>query len=108
MKARYWKQYAEHEMAAHNYDRVEKIFLNCLMLCLNAELWRCYLNYVRTVKDPVQHRKEIEDAYEFALTHVGMDVASTPIWTDYLNFLREQKVNIIFVNTPDPDSENWC
>lgn len=49
------------------------------------------MNYVKETKDPIQNRDEIESAYEFALTYIGIDVNSTPIWNDYIIYLRSFK-----------------
>lgn len=88
---KYWRMYAEHEMRAKRFDRVEKIFMRCLLSCLNVELWKCYLDYIRTIKDErasVEERDEIQRAYEFTLEHVGLDIGASPIWTDYIEFLK--------------------
>jgi tetratricopeptide (TPR) repeat protein len=89
---KYWKAYAEQEMAANNFDLVEKIFSRCLLKVLHVDLWRCYLTYIRTVKDATLNFVEIRQAYEFALDHVGFDINATKIWTDYIDYLRKQKV----------------
>eukprot|EP00761_Pharyngomonas_kirbyi_P004739 gb/GECH01004744.1/.p1 GENE.gb/GECH01004744.1/~~gb/GECH01004744.1/.p1 ORF type:complete len:697 (+),score=189.74 gb/GECH01004744.1/:1-2091(+) len=87
---RYWKFYAEHEAKANNHDKVEEIFRRCLLKCLNVELWKCYLGYIRNTKTDTD---EIQSAYEFTLDHVGMDMTSTSIWREYINFLKEKKVH---------------
>jgi cleavage stimulation factor subunit 3 len=62
---KYWKSYAEHEINEKNYDKAEKIFERCLMHCLNIDLWKCYLSYVKTIKSETKERNEIIDAYNF-------------------------------------------
>jgi tetratricopeptide (TPR) repeat protein len=86
---RYWKYYAEQELAAKNFENVEKIFTRCLLKCPNIELWKCYLNYIQTVK---QHKEQIIEAFEFALEHMAMDISANHIWQDYILFVKSQKV----------------
>lgn len=51
------------------------------------------LNYVRSPKEGVaQGRDEVIKAFEFALEHIGMDITSSPIWTDYIAFLKADEV----------------
>ena len=127
MQGRLWAMYADLELRLKRYDRVERIFEQCLRSCLYVDVWRIYLNYVREVRrltmaqfrlrpsltaaldeiqgttGPAQVRWEgqqnaegavdiVKRAYEFALEHIGMDIASTPIWMDYLAFLKAQPV----------------
>ena len=82
-------------MKAKNYENAAKIYSRCLFpswKCPNIELWKSYVTYVRTVKS-ANNREEIIKAYEFALENVGMDINSTHLWSDYVSFLKEQKVN---------------
>lgn len=89
MQGRYWKQYAEYEMAAGNYANVENIFRRCLLKCPNIELWRCYLSYIRLIKEGKPDEKEsVVRAFEFALEHMGMDINSTSIWRDYIQYVK--------------------
>jgi cleavage stimulation factor subunit 3 len=85
---RFWKLYAEHEMAAKNYDNVAKIFSRCLLYVPNIDLWKSYLNFVQLTKTS---REEMIKAYEFALEYMSMDIFSTVIWKDYINFIKEVK-----------------
>jgi hypothetical protein len=49
-QARYWKHYVEEEMQANNFDRVEKLFMRCLLKCLDMDLWKTYIRYIKLVK----------------------------------------------------------
>ena len=33
-------------------------------------------------------RDKMRQTYEFALEHIGMDYHSTPLWMDYITFLK--------------------
>lgn len=91
-----WKTYAEKEMAEKNFDRAEDIFGRCLTKCLNAELYKCYVNFIQTTKANTPNaREQIGTAFEFALKQMHLDISCTPIWTDYINFLKEVKVLIV-------------
>eukprot|EP01117_Protostelium_nocturnum_P000460 TRINITY_DN1052_c1_g1_i1.p1 TRINITY_DN1052_c1_g1~~TRINITY_DN1052_c1_g1_i1.p1 ORF type:complete len:662 (-),score=222.39 TRINITY_DN1052_c1_g1_i1:94-2079(-) len=85
---RYWKYFAEHEIQSGNMENAGKIFEESLSKCLNIDLWKCYVNFVQHHRS----RPEAIQAFEYALSHVGSDVSSGPIWSDYINFVKELKV----------------
>ncbi|KAG9303333.1 hypothetical protein G9A89_013659 [Geosiphon pyriformis] len=94
--SRQWIQYAEFELKHNNYEQVEEIFKRCLRPVLSVDLWKYYLNYVRRknvgekTTAPIASfaRKTIEQAYEFVLNHIGIDMVSGSLWGDYLFFLK--------------------
>jgi len=89
---RYWKLYAEHELAFGNFDKVDQIFGRCLLKVPNIDLWKSYVNYIQSTKQNEPNGKEqILQAYEFALEKMGMDISANQIWSDYLSFLKMQK-----------------
>ena len=49
VQAKYWKKYAELEMAAGDSQRVKNIFSRCLLSCPNVELWQTYLSFIKQV-----------------------------------------------------------
>lgn len=62
--------------------------------CPNIELWRSYVNYVKSTKET--QREEVIKAFEFALENIGIDINSIQLWQDYIHYLRDHKVmNII-------------
>ncbi|KAK5580163.1 hypothetical protein RB653_000176 [Dictyostelium firmibasis] len=94
---RYWKLYVEEEMKEKNYDIVEKIFFENLRSVKNVEFWKSYIAYIKQIKgDKVENRDEIIKAFEFALESIGMDISSTSIWTDYIQFLKDEKATTQF------------
>jgi cleavage stimulation factor subunit 3 len=93
--AKHWKQYVDLEIAEKNYDEAEEIFQKCLKQCLNVDLWRTYINYIinkYTLNGSIHH-EEVIAAFECSLTAVGLDSTSSPIWIDYLRFIKGQEVN---------------
>lgn len=83
---------------------MDEIFKRCLLSCLNIDLWKSYLNYIKLIQqDQPNGRAEIINGFEFALQHIGLDISSTPIWQDYLNFLKEQTVKSHFTKKPTID-----
>eukprot|EP00126_Sphaerothecum_destruens_P015061 Sdes_comp8966_c0_seq1m384 len=97
---RYLSHYVQHEMKYKNYDRAEEIFKTNLRECLNVEFWKSYLNYIVVSKRPtgrlqeqtleirLEYRNVVTKAYEFVLSHIGMDINSSSIWRDYVDFLK--------------------
>lgn len=88
--AKYWKQYVDAQMAVNNDDAVRQIFSRCLLNCLQVPLWRCYIKFVRKAneKKGAEGQEETRKAYDFMLNYVGVDVASGPVWIEYIAFLR--------------------
>ncbi|CAI0400056.1 unnamed protein product [Linum tenue] len=88
--AKFWKQYVEANMAANNDDATKQIFSRCLLNCLQVPLWRCYIRFIRKVneKKGAEGQEETRKAFDFMLSHVGTDIASGPIWMEYITFLK--------------------
>ncbi|KAI4341639.1 hypothetical protein MLD38_026337 [Melastoma candidum] len=88
--AKYWKQYVEALMVVNNDDATKQIFSRCLLTCLHIPLWRCYIRFVRKVneKKGVEGQEETRKAFEFMLSYVGADIASGPVWMEYITFLK--------------------
>ncbi|PSS29415.1 Cleavage stimulation factor subunit like [Actinidia chinensis var. chinensis] len=99
--AKYWKQYVEAHMAVNNDDATKQIFSRCLLNCLQIPLWRCYIRFIRKVneKKGVEGQEETRKAYDFMLGYVGADIASGPVWMEYIMFLKSMPNNfLIFVH----------
>ncbi|XP_015698786.1 cleavage stimulation factor subunit 77 isoform X2 [Oryza brachyantha] len=88
--AKYWKQYVEAYIAAKDDEATKQIFSRCLLSCLQINLWRCYINFIRRVNDKrgSEGLEETKKAFDFMLNYVGNDVASGPVWMDYIAFLK--------------------
>ncbi|GAV65335.1 Suf domain-containing protein, partial [Cephalotus follicularis] len=88
--AKYWKQYVDAQMAVNNYDAVRNIFSRCLFNCLHIPLWRSYIHFIKRVNENkgVAALDDTKTAFEFALNNVGDDIASGPLWVDFVSFLK--------------------
>ncbi|KAJ4787280.1 mRNA 3'-end-processing protein rna14 [Rhynchospora pubera] len=88
--AKYWKQYVEAYMAVNNDEAVKQIFSRCLLSCLHINLWRSYINFIRKVneKKGSEGLEETRKAFDFMLNQVGFDIASGPVWMEYIAFLK--------------------
>ncbi|KAF4357733.1 hypothetical protein G4B88_023191 [Cannabis sativa] len=88
--AKYWKQYVEAHMAVNNDDATKQIFSRCLLNCLQVPLWRCYIKFIRKSNDKkgLEGQEETKKAYDFMLNYVGVDIASGPVWMEYITFLK--------------------
>ena len=56
----------------------------------HVELWQSYLRFVAATHDGATAAgcAALKAAHEFALDRLGDDVASGPLWTEYIRFLR--------------------
>ncbi|CAI8586099.1 unnamed protein product [Vicia faba] len=88
--AKFWKQYVEAQMAVNNDDAVKQIFSRCLLNCLQVPLWQCYIRFIRKVnfQKGAEGQEETIKAFEFMLNYVGVDIASGPVWVEYISFLK--------------------
>lgn len=88
--AKYWRLYVETQMATNNDDATRQIFSRCLLSCRHVGLWRCYVRFIHKVNESrgADGRDEIKKAFEFTLQHIGTDIASGPIWMEYITFLK--------------------
>ncbi|RCK55300.1 mRNA 3'-end-processing protein RNA14 [Candida viswanathii] len=104
-----WCKYIKYELNRGEKEKVETLFQECLDLTDNVELYRVYVDYVRSVTDFVtggeKARATVIQAFEFAINKVGMDILSDTLWQDYIGFLKswsptanweqQQKVDLI-------------
>ncbi|KAK4282046.1 hypothetical protein QN277_013468 [Acacia crassicarpa] len=88
--AKFWKQYVEAHMSVNNDDAIKQIFSRCLLICLQIPLWRCYIRFIRKAneKKGVEGQEETRKAFDFMLNYVGADIASGPVWMEYISFLK--------------------
>ncbi|GFP85456.1 cleavage stimulation factor subunit 77 [Phtheirospermum japonicum] len=88
--AKYWKQYVEALMAANNDEAARQVFSRCLLICSQVPLWRCYIRFIRKINDMkgIEGQEETKKAYEFMLNYVGADIASGPVWMEYIAYLK--------------------
>ncbi|KAL6502516.1 hypothetical protein OROHE_024521 [Orobanche hederae] len=88
--AKYWKQYVEALMAVNNDETARQVFSRCLLNCLQVPLWRCYIRFIRKINDTkgMEGQEETKKAYEFMLNYVGADIASGPVWMEYIEYLK--------------------
>ncbi|KAL9268009.1 Cleavage stimulation factor subunit 77-like protein [Drosera capensis] len=100
--AKFWKQYVEAQMAVKNDDATRQIFSRCLLSCLHIPLWRCYIHFISKVneKKGTEGVDETRKAFEFMINHVGVDIASGPIWMEYINLLKS-----IPAHTPQAETQ---
>ncbi|KJE88730.1 hypothetical protein, variant [Capsaspora owczarzaki ATCC 30864] len=88
---RHWKMYIEFEVRMGHPDKVEAIFQRCLLKVPAVDLWKTYVGYMRDTKRTLPDFREVmTQAYEFTLEHVGLDLNSTSIWLEYIDFLKSQ------------------
>jgi len=93
LQASYWREYCELEIESGSPETVKTLFSRCLLTCLDIDLWRTYLRFIRRINDPVgaEGLAEVRQSYEFALDHIGQDARSGPVWQDYIQFLAAPK-----------------
>ena len=82
-----WRQYIEAELRAGQLEAAQNLFEECLVMCPELELWRCYLRFVQNNKGA--SRVEVLQAHELLLEQVGADIDAGPLWSEYLALLCE-------------------
>lgn len=92
-----WNRYALFERKSGQAGPVEDIFKRSLVQSVNVELWLTYLKYVMEATEisksgPMERKKTVKDAFEYALGHIGLDIGATPVWEEYFNYLKNQGV----------------
>lgn len=84
----------QYEFRHGHYVELEKLFAEALRPHGDVRMWRLYLQYVRlTEGDETEQRQTLQKAYELALSMVGMDFGSGPIYRDYLKFILSWPVH---------------
>lgn len=93
--AKYWKQYVEAYMLVNNDEATKQIFSRCLLNCLQVSLWRCYIRFIRKTNEKrgAEGQEETKKAFDFMLSYVGTDIASGPVWMEYIAFLKSMPVS---------------
>ena len=82
-----WRQYIEAELRAGQLEAAQNLFEECLVMCPELELWRCYLRFVQNNKQA--SRVEVLQAHELLLEQVGADIDAGPLWSEYIALLCE-------------------
>ena len=83
------------EIAAGNHDAVQALFQRSLLQNADAELWICYLQYIKTINSDAQGhirpdgRTTVDAVFQFALEQMGKDLQMGVVWFDYIQFLRQ-------------------
>ncbi|KAK6458079.1 uncharacterized protein RJT20DRAFT_125995 [Scheffersomyces xylosifermentans] len=104
-----WSSYINYELNRGEFQKVEALFHQCFSITDSVEVCRLYVSYVRRVNDVItggeKARGTVIQAFEFAVNKVGIDINSTGLWNDYLEFLKtwtpgasweqQQKVDLI-------------
>lgn len=87
-----WCVYINYEIDRSEFKNVEELFRRCLAVTNHVGLYRLYVLYVRRVNDVITGgetaRRTVITAFEFAIKSVGIDLLSSELWEDYLDFLR--------------------
>ncbi|CAM9511968.1 unnamed protein product, partial [Discosporangium mesarthrocarpum] len=92
---RYRRFLVQAEMEDGNLDAGDEVLREGLTECVSLELWLLYLERVmrsnlvgtggKTAEDA---RQETIAAFELALKHMGHNAMSTPIWQEYLGYIK--------------------
>lgn len=87
------------ESQNNDFYRLEQLFNRTLLSVPSVKLWAIYIDYIRrrnslTEGKVQESRKTITEGFAFALEQVGIDKESSPIWTDYVKFLKSAPGNV--------------
>ena len=96
--ASHWRSLIELELQHRQYDEIERILPTALRTIPDIELWKLYLVYQKLVHTPApgtttdekerEKNVAIEQAYEYVLEHMGLDLFAGQVWKSYINFVR--------------------
>lgn len=82
-----WSAYAQYLYRMHMVPDLEKAFASSLRSILDVRLWRIYLQHV--LQNNIHGDGQvIIQAYEFALSSLGVDISAAAIWQEYIELLR--------------------
>lgn len=92
MQCAYWKDYCEFEIENGDEAIVKSLFGKCLLLCLDIDLWKMYVGFIRSLnadrEDSPEGIMEVKTCLEFALEQVGQDVRAGELWQEYFDLLQ--------------------
>ena len=99
-KAEQWVAYINMEIDAQNRNAVETIFNNTLMQISNVQLWSAYIDHVRrhhnvTTDTSGSARGIVYQAYDLALSNIGIDKESGKLWQDCIQFIKSGAGNVV-------------
>lgn len=92
LDARQWSSYINFELNRADFQRVVDLFAKCLPIISDVDLCRTYVLYVRRVNDVItggeKARSTVVLAFDFAVNKCGIDIDSSDLWNDYLDFFK--------------------
>ena len=83
-----WSAYAQYLYRMHLVPELEKAFAASLRTILDVRLWRIYLQHVLQANLKNGDMQVIMQAYEFAITTLGVDLQAGSLWQEYIELLR--------------------
>lgn len=90
--ARQWSSYINFELNRGDFQKVVDLFAKCLPITNEVDLCRTYVLYVRRVNDVItggeKARSTVVLAFDFAVNKCGIDIDSSDLWNDYLDFFK--------------------
>lgn len=97
-QARFWKFYAEHHERAGNVEAVGAVLKRALVASAGVDLWRYYVSFTQRTKLPTggeadsmqmqAARKQVVDAYEYAIDNVGNAINAQGLYKDFVEFQK--------------------
>lgn len=91
---KFWKLYAEHlsKETPENHDDIQKVYERAVKVApTSIDLWLSYVSFASSLaRDEPGSKMEAEaiKVYERALTAAGLDLAAIPLWSHYLDFVK--------------------
>ncbi|CAN0143127.1 unnamed protein product [Laminaria digitata] len=85
---------AQAEMETGHWQEADKVLQEGLESCASLELWLLYLERVRrsavagSGRTEQEAREDTIAAFELALQHAGCNPMSTPLWQEYLAYIK--------------------
>ncbi|ODQ81499.1 hypothetical protein BABINDRAFT_32246 [Babjeviella inositovora NRRL Y-12698] len=90
-----WIAYISNCLSHSDNVHAETLFGRCLTACRSVPLWLAYIAYIRRTHDVVsggeQNRQVVFLAFQVAVDAVGIDVDSSDLWEQYIEFIDNWK-----------------
>ena len=85
-----WLAWARYLFAMNQTAKLDLLFKDHLLESTDLRFWKVYVQNVR------RESRDVKQAYELALEHVGLDYGAGGLWHEYLQSIKDD-VSMFFI-----------